>query len=174
MKKALLLCNTFLLVTLVCAPAWAQAQKPDAPTAVQDKAAAAKVVQLLEGSGHSYTKAKDNVWVIKFKGNQREEIPVIIIYAENMLILVSVVAEKAEIKVSPDMMQKLLKLNDHLDRVKVGIDNEDDDVFVRIDLSLRVVDEQEFKANLEQISAAADETYAALKPFLVAPKKTGQ
>jgi hypothetical protein len=156
-----------------CAPAWALTKKPSGPSA-QDKAASAKVVQLLEASGHSYTKAKDNVWVIKFKGNQREEIPVVIIYAENMLILVSVVAEKAEVKVTPDLMQKLLKLNDTLDRVKVGIDNKDGDVFVRIDLSLRVVDEQEFKANLEQISAAADETYAALKPFLLAPKKSGQ
>src|SRR5262245_3545020 len=120
MKKGFLLYNTLLLVALYCAPVWAQTQKMSGPPAAQDKAATAKVVQLLEASGHSYSKAKDNVWVIKFKGNQREEIPVIIIYAENMLILVSVVAEKAEVKVTPDLLQKLLKLNDHLDRVKVG------------------------------------------------------
>jgi hypothetical protein len=68
------------------------------------------------------------------------------------------------------MMKKLLSLNDDFDRVKVGIDG-DGDLFTRIDLSLRVVDTQELKTNLEHISGAVDQTYAAIKPYLVNTKK---
>ncbi|MBI1764456.1 MAG: YbjN domain-containing protein [Acidobacteria bacterium] len=161
-----------LLLTLVCAVAVpAQTNSQTATATAADKAAQAKVVQLLEASGQAYAKAKEGVWVVKFKGNQLPEISVVTIYSQGMLIFVSTAAEKAEIKTSPELLQKLLTLNDDLDRVKVGLDNKDGDIFVRIDLSLRVVDQQEFNANLDQISAAVDETYAALKPFLLAPKK---
>lgn len=157
------------LSLLLCCAVTAAAQTP-APSAA-DKAAHAKIVQLLEGSGHAYTKAKDGVWVVPFKGNNLAEISVITLYAENMLIFVATAASKTEVKLTPELLQKLLTLNDALDRVKVGIDKSDGDIFVRIDLSLRIVDAQEFKANLEQISAAVDETYAALKPFLLKPAK---
>jgi hypothetical protein len=68
------------------------------------------------------------------------------------------------------MMKKLLSLNDDFDRVKVGIDG-DGDLFNRIDLSLRVVDAQELKTNLEHISGSVDQTYAAIKPYLISAKK---
>jgi hypothetical protein len=148
-----------------------QQTAPPAASSATDKAASAKVLQLLESTGLGYTKAQGSVWVVKYKGEQLAEFPVIIIYSQDMLILVSVVAEKKDYKLTPELMQKLLGLNDDLDRVKVGIDKDDGDLFVRIDLTLRVVDETEFKANLDQISAAVDETYAALKPFLTTPKK---
>lgn len=172
MKKIVLFTAALLLTLLVSTETLAQTPAQGAkPASAADKAGATKTVQLLEASGYGYTKAQGNVWVIKFKGQQLAEFPVIVIYSENMLILVSVVAEKKDYKITPDLMQKLLALNDDLDRVKVGIDKDDGDLFVRIDLSLRVVDDQEFKANLDQISAAVDETYTVLKPFLVAPKK---
>jgi hypothetical protein len=170
MKKVLLFTCALLLTLLAATGAQAQTDKPAAPTAA-DKAATAKVLQLLESTGLGYSKAQENVWAIKYKGQQLAEFPVIVIYSQSMLIYVSVVAEKKDYKLTPELMQKLLALNDDFDRVKVGIDNDDGDIFVRIDQTLRVVDEQEFKANLEQISAAVDETYAVVKPFLVAPKK---
>lgn len=171
MKTFFLLPLALCLLLLGCVCASAQTGNQAAANPAADKAAQAKVVQLLEASGQAYAKAKEGVWVVKFKGNQLPEISVVTIYSQGMLIFVSTAAEKAEIKSSPEMLQKLLTLNDDLDRVKVGVDSEDGDVFVRIDLSLRVVDQQEFNANLDQISAAVDETYAALKPFLLAPKK---
>ena len=169
MKKTISL--AFVLM-LLCATI-ASAQTAAAPSAA-DKAATAKVVQLLEGSGHGYTKAKDGVWVVNFKGNQLPEFAVITIYSAGMLIFVATVAEKAEFKPAPELLQKLLNLNDSLDRVKIGINGKDGDAFVRIDLSLRVVDQTEFKTNLEQISAAVDETYVVVKPFLLAPKKAAK
>ena len=167
MKKNLLLVSALMLLCATVASA------QNAVPAAADKAAATKIVQLLEGSGHSYTKAKEGVWVIKYEGKQLSQFSVITIYAEGMIIFVATVAEKAEFKPAPDLLQKLLGLNDSLDRVKVGIDK-DGDVIVRIDLSLRVVDQPELNANLEQISAAVDETYAVVKPFLLAPKKAAK
>jgi Putative bacterial sensory transduction regulator len=161
-----------LVVTLLCATI-ASAQTAAAPAAA-DKAATAKIVQLLEGSGHGYTKAKDGVWVIKYEGKQLSEFAVVTLYAEGMVIFVATVAEKAEYKPAPELLQKLLHLNDNLDRVKVGIDDKDGEIFVRIDLTLRITDLEEFKANLEQISAAVDETYVVVKPFLLAPKKAAK
>ena len=167
MKKNLLLVSALMLLCATLASA-----QTAAPSAA-DKAATAKVVQLLEGSGHGYTKAKDGIWIVNFKGNQLPEFAVITIYSEGMLIFATTLAEKAEFKTTPELMQKLLNLNDSLDRVKVGL-NANGGAFVRIDLTLRVVDQTEFKANLEQVSAAVDETYAVLKPFLLAPKKAAK
>jgi hypothetical protein len=39
---------------------------------------------------------------------------------------------------------------------------------VRSDASVRLLDVEELKAQIEQVAAAADETYAALRPFLAA------
>ncbi|MFN0085585.1 MAG: YbjN domain-containing protein [Blastocatellia bacterium] len=135
-----------------------------------DKASAGKIVQMLEESGAGYAKASESVWVAKFKGNVREEIVVLVIGHENMLILSGDVVEKQGYKSSPELMMRLLRLNDEYDRVKVGI-GDDGEIFVRIDLSLRVVDAREFKENLDQISAAVDEIYGAIKPHLVPVKK---
>ncbi len=135
-----------------------------------DKASAGKIVQMLEESGAAYGKAGEAVWVAKFKGNQREEISVLVIGHENMLILSADVVEKAGYKSSPELLMRLLRLNDEYDRVKVGIGDEGE-VFVRIDLSIRVVDAKEFKENLDQISAAVDEIYGAIKQHLVPVKK---
>jgi len=48
--------------------------------------------------------------------------------------------------------------------VKIGIDN-DGDAFVRTDISIRILDKDALKAVIEQVAAAAEETYAAMKPY---------
>jgi hypothetical protein len=164
MKKQIAISFALIVLLSLATPAQAQ-QQPKL-----DKASAAKIIQLLEDSGHNYGKAAENVWTIRYRGNHLSDFSIIVIGHENMLILVGVVAEKKDFNAAPEMMKKLLSLNDELDRVKVGID-EEGDLFNRIDLSLRVVDAQEFKANLEQISSAVDQTYAAIKPYLVSAKK---
>lgn len=169
MKKQLLIFFAMVMLSAISAMAQTQSETPKL-----DKASASKIAQLLEESGHAYGKASANVWTVKFKGNNRDDISVIVIGHEGMLIMVSVVAEQKDFKASPELMMKLLRLNDDYDRLKVGIDD-DGDLFVRIDLSLRVVDAQEFKTNVEQISAAADEILNVVKPYLVSPdKKPGQ
>jgi hypothetical protein len=65
-------------------------------------------------------------------------------------------------------MATLLRLNAEIDYVKVGMDD-DGDAFVRIDLNARGLDQQEMKDNIEQLAAAADVVYAAIKPYLATP-----
>lgn len=139
-------------------------------TSAQDNSSAAKLARLLEESGDSYTKAADNVWTIAFKGKALPEFNVIATTGQDMLVLMAIVAKKKTLKVTPKMLQKLLRLNEDLDRVKIGID-QSGDVFVRVDLSVRTVDAQEFKENIEQLAAATDEVFAAMKPFITIVKK---
>lgn len=162
MKKLFSIFISLALLTLLVVSALAQEKK-----IVLDKASATKIVQMLEDSGHVYGKAADNVWSVKFRGNTLDDIAVVTIGHEGLLILVAVVAEKKDFKASPELLMKVARLNDDYDRIKVGIDK-DGDLFVRVDLTLRVTDSQEFKMNVEQVSAAADEISAAIKPFMVA------
>ncbi|MEO7658203.1 MAG: YbjN domain-containing protein [Pyrinomonadaceae bacterium] len=136
----------------------------------QDKSSPAKLARLLEESGNSYTKVADNIWTIAFKGKTLPEFNVVASTEQGLLFLIAIVAEKKTLKVTPPMLQKLLALNADFDRVKIGIDKEGD-VFARTDLSVRTVDAQELKENIEQLAAATDETFAAIKPFITIVKK---
>jgi len=51
----------------------------------------------------------------------------------------------------------------------VGIDK-DGDVFVRVDLSIRVLDKDEMTVNVDQVAATADEVFKGLKPNLAVAK----
>ena len=128
-----------------------------------------KIARLLEDSGYPYAKAADNVWSIPFKGKALPNFLLVASVEKDILVLFVVVAEKKDLKVTPELMQRMLKLNGDLDRVKIGFDK-DGDAFVRVDLSVRVVDLQEFKENVDQVGAAADEVYTAIKPFTI-PRK---
>jgi putative sensory transduction regulator len=138
------------------------------PAIAQDKQSA-KIAQLLEGSGYSYTKAADSVWTIPFQGNALPKFNVVASTQNDVLVLFVIVAEQKNLRVTPELMQRMLKLNGDLDRVKIGIDK-DGDAFVRIDLSVRILDSQELKGNIKQVAAATDEVFTAIKPFITAPK----
>lgn len=125
----------------------------------------ALIARLLDQSGYSFTKAADGVWTIAFRGKALPQFNVVATTQQDIVVLFVIVAGKKELSATPEVMAKLLKLNGDLDRVKVGIDG-DGDTFVRVDLSARVVDLQEFKANVEQVAAAADEVYGAIKPHI--------
>lgn len=174
MKKQFLFASALLftccLMMVLASTVWAQ---PAQQEPALNKAVASKIVQMLEESGHSYAKASGNVWTVKFKGNNLQDVNVIVVGTDTMLVLVSVLAEKQEFKTTPESLTKLLRLNDDYDRVKVCIDD-DGSVILRVDITMRITDAKEFKENVEQMSAATDEIYAVIKPFLVVPKKTGK
>ena len=153
----------FVPVLLLCLQAFPQ------PANAQDKSSPTRISQLLEESGYPYTKAADSVWTIPFEGKALFKFNVVVSTQQNILVLFAIVAEKKKLRVTPEMMQRLLRLNSELDRVKIGIDDQGD-AFVRVDLSIRVLDSQELKANIEQVAAAADEVFAAIKPFITIAK----
>lgn len=131
---------------------------------------ATKVNELLTQSGYEIKRASENVWLIPFKGESLKEFTVILSTSGdgNLLVVFVVVAEKKNIKGTADLWLRMLRFNDELDRVKVGVDG-DADAFVRIDLATRTLDLDELKANIHQVAAAADEVHAAIEPYLAAP-----
>jgi hypothetical protein len=145
---------------------YAQHQKePGAPT----KSTLAKIAQLLDQSGYTYTKAGANVWTVKFKGKALSDFNVLIAGNESLLVVSVDVAEKKNLKGnSPEMMYKLLKFNFVADFVKIGLDD-DDDLFVRADLTTRTLDLQELKDVVDQVAVAADQVYTTVRPFMTAP-----
>ncbi|MGD9590349.1 MAG: YbjN domain-containing protein [Pyrinomonadaceae bacterium] len=128
-----------------------------------------KVARVINETGFNFTKAGDGVWTIPFEGKVQKDITVVISVSEDLLTLFSIVAVKKDFKPTPELHQKLLRFNDDLDRVKVGIDK-DGDIFVRIDLSIRNLDKDELKVNIDQAAAAADEVFKAVKPTFVKTK----
>ncbi|MGD9564124.1 MAG: YbjN domain-containing protein [Pyrinomonadaceae bacterium] len=138
-------------------------------TAAGQESHAQRAARVLNETGLSFTKAGENIWTVPFEGKTQKDIIIVISVSDDMLSLFSLIAKKKELKTTPEMLQKLLRFNDDFDRVKVGIDK-DGDVFVRIDTSIRVLDKEELKANIDQAAAAADEVYKGLRPHLAVAK----
>jgi hypothetical protein len=125
----------------------------------------AKIEQWLKQSGLTYTKAGDNVWLVKSKGNALQEFNTLVAAYEGVVVIGVVMANKKELKMSQDLLFKILKLNHDVDFIKIGFDN-DDDLFVRLERKVRTLDLEEFKACYTEVTAAADRLYTEVKPFL--------
>jgi hypothetical protein len=170
MKKhtSLLITALALLLALqnVSAQKAGQAQPKAEPKAAKSPP---RMLEILEASGYSYTKAKDNVWTIPFQGKTLAQFNVFVALSSNLVVIGAVPVEKKNLNVTPELMRKLLQFNEDLDRVKVGID-EEGDLFIRVDSSLRVMDAEEFKAIVEQVAAATDVVYSGIRQF-VTPEK---
>jgi hypothetical protein len=143
-------------------------QGPSIAAQAQGKSSA-RVAGLLEDSGYAYTKAADSVWAIAFEGKSLSQFNVVASAHEEILVLFTVVAEKKNLKLTPELTQRLLQLNGELDRVKIGLDK-DGDLFVRVDLSIRVLDTREMKENVEQVAAATDVVFSAVRPSIINSK----
>jgi hypothetical protein len=128
---------------------------------------AAKVGQFLEQFGGTYTKAAEAVWVVPFEGKALSKFDVFVATSSdsNLAIIGVTVAKKKNLKLSQDLLLRLLKYNHSADYVKVGFDD-DEDLFVRAELNAKTMDFASFKEVLEQVGAAADELYAQIKPNL--------
>ena len=135
------------------------------PQVKTDPQVVARMAQILERSGYAYKKAKDNIWVVTFKGKSLAEINVLVTTVENLIVMGVVIAEKDAMKVSPEMMFKLLHLAHDIDRVKIGFDD-DNDLFLRSEVTTKCFELADFKAFMEQISLGADRVHAAITPYL--------
>ncbi|HYL20740.1 MAG TPA: YbjN domain-containing protein [Gemmatimonadales bacterium] len=137
----------------------ARAQAPSTPSYVP------KVARLLDGSGFPYVKRADSVWTIEFHRENLKTFQAIIAPGGDLLVTFVIMAKNAQLNVTPEFMNTLLHLNHELDYVKVGLDN-DGDLFVRCDLALRILDEQEFKHAIGQLAASADQAYGRVNSFI--------
>ena len=143
-----------------------------APASVQAQtspAEEARVSALLSAAKIKFAKhssAKTAAWTINRRSAERGEFQVVLTVKSDLLIVFVTVEQKARILRSPELDQKLLKMSYKFDFVKIGIDD-DDDVYVRIDTHLRLLDSAALVEIIEQVSRITDNVYVALKPHLV-------
>ena len=126
------------------------------------------VVALLEKSGHSYTKVSDSVWEVVFQGKNIKQIPVRVTLAENIMVTICKLADRKSLRLEPALLIKLMELNNDFDYVKLALT--EDMLYVRMDTSLRLLDSDELNHALTQVSAAAEETYPHIAPFVSTAK----
>lgn len=138
-------------------------------TAFGQDAHSAKITRLLNESKLTFTKQSETIWTTPFEGQNLKDIPVVMSVGGDILVIFALVAEKKDFNATPALMQKLLTANAEFDRAKIGVDKEGD-IFVRIDLSIRVLDAAELKTNIEQTSAVADQVFAYVQPSLIRKK----
>lgn len=163
MRRKLSAVILLMLMVALCQEVSAQSAQP------KPEAFATKVTRLLDEMGDSYTKVKDGVWSVPFNGKAMPDFNVVISGQSDLVVVFALLAEKKDLKVTPEMMRIMLRLNNDIDRVKVLIDD-DGDALIRIDLSLRTLDSKALKDNINQVAYATDEAYKALKQFITTPK----
>jgi uncharacterized protein with FMN-binding domain len=125
------------------------------------KSSQAKVLGLLEANGASYTKVRDGVWSVTYTGTHTQTIEVRVAVAEDLVVFVSCLADRSDFRVSPDLLGRFLEFNSDIDSVKLGFT--DDQVMIRLDMHVRLLDEKEWQYALEQVAAAMDEAVGRFK-----------
>jgi hypothetical protein len=139
----------------------AGAAEPSATTA-----SAAKITYLAKASGYAFTAKTDTVWYADWHGKTLKNFRVVLAVEGDLMVAFVTAATKPQFEVTPEFLQTLLKFNNSLDFVKVGLDR-DGDIFVRSDSSVRTLDAQAFKEVVDQVAASTDEVYAGIAPYLV-------
>ena len=128
-----------------------------------------RVNALLAAAKYSATRVenpKQAVWTILRRGDQTGDYRVVVTVKDGMLITFVTVERKANIRKTPELVERILKMNFDYDYIKAGFDD-DEDAYVRIDARLRIVDADEFNAIVEQVSQTTQGLYSMLQPFLV-------
>lgn len=163
-----------LIVTLASSlPFSVCARSGQGEAKAQNTEAKAKVTRILGQSGYNFTKLDEAIWKLTFKGKDGSDTDVLAIVEQDILVVFTIIAERKDLRETPAMLNKLLLLNNDIDRVKVGF-NDKGTLFARIDSNIRILDVQEFKETVEQVAAATDEVFAAIKPFIAAPAKSAK
>ena len=147
-------------IGIVTAAAWLQAQTSPAEEARVSALLSAAKIKFVK-----HTSSKNAAWTIDRRGADRGEFQVVVTVKSDLLIVFVTVEQKARVQRTPELDQKLLKMSHKFDFAKIGIDA-DDDVFVRIDTHLRLLDSAALVEIVEQVSRVTDSVYLALKPHL--------
>lgn len=134
------------------------------PARAQGPKTPADLVILLEKSGHKYSKVDDNVWEIMYEGKKMASIPVRVTMVSGVLVTLAKLADRKNLRLDPALLTKMLELNNDFDYVELALASSM--LYVRMDSPLRLLDGAELNHVLEQVSAAADESYPAIKPFV--------
>jgi len=120
---------------------------------------------LLKQTGYPYNTHNPTTWSIDLTRKNLGKVRVILSTGSDILVTFVIVAKKAAIQKTPQMMDALLTANHDYDYTKVGLDK-DGDMFVRVDMPLRTVDASELKSIVDQVANASDEIYAKVARWI--------
>jgi len=139
-----------LCVGVVSQLAWAQSMGMDA---------------MLKQTGYTYNTHNPTTWSIDLTRKNLGKVRVILSTGSDILVTFVIVAKKAQIQKTPQLMDRLLTANHDYDYTKIGLDK-DGDLFVRIDMPLRTIDATELKSIIDQVANASDEIYAKVANWI--------
>jgi hypothetical protein len=120
---------------------------------------------MLKETGYAYTTHNPTTWSIDLTRKNLGKVKVILSTGSDILVTFVILAKKAAIQKTPQMMDTLLTANHDYDYTKIGLDK-DGDMFVRIDMPLRTVDATELKAIIDQVANASDEVYVKVATWI--------
>jgi len=128
------------------------------------------MAMLLDSSGRPYSKVREGVWEIDFTGDNVKRFPVRLAMADELVVVISKLADRKDLNLGPELLTKCLEMNHRMDSIKVALS--EDMLYVRMDVRWRTLDPAELKYVLDQVSAATDEISPQIKPYFApAPAK---
>jgi hypothetical protein len=120
---------------------------------------------MLKQTGYEYTTHNATTWSIDLTRKNIGKIRVILSTGSDILVTFVIVAKKAAIQKTPQMMDALLTANNDYDYAKIGLDK-DGDLFVRVDTLLRTVDAPALKDVINQVANSSDELYPKISAWI--------
>jgi len=120
---------------------------------------------MLKQTGYPYTTHNPTTWSIDLTRKNLGKVKVILSTGSDILVTFVIVAKKAKIQKTPQLMDTLLTANHDYDYTKIGLDK-DGDMFVRVDMPLRTIDATELKSIIDQVANASDEVYAKVARWI--------
>ncbi len=133
------------------------------PIAHAAESAVERTQRVLSKTGFTYTKHGASTWTTEFDKKNLGKFRVIVSVRDYDAPLVTfvIVAKKANVNKTAELMDKLALANYEYDYAKIGLDN-DGDMFVRIDNNLRKIDAEQMKATINQVANASDELFGKI------------
>lgn len=144
-------------------PSKPMTSKPFPTKSAEQTASDAQVEILLGKSGLKAKRVADGVWVIRMVGKLLPYYQIVIASGPGYVLASVVIANKKNLKFDGEMGYRLLRLAHELNYIKVGFDN-GDDLFVRTELRLKMLDADEFRMMIDRLAGAADKAYEEASP----------
>lgn len=146
--------------------ALAQTGRPKANT--RGSGGSANIPALLERSKLNYSKIANNIWEIQFTGQNIKEFAMRIVSTDDLVLMMVKLADRKDVNASDKLMMKLLELNDKVDQVKFALSS--DILYARLEIHARLIDDQEFRYLIDQLSGGVDENFPAIRPYIAGSK----
>jgi hypothetical protein len=155
------------LVALLALPAFAVAQDNQQVS----PETAARIVRLIEDSGHRYSKVNSATWSVTFRGQHDNTVDVLVLCSKDSVYFLSVIADRNQIDENAAALRQLLTVNAQLpDSISLMRDG-DNDYVVQSRHMLKQLNGTSFKKAVDAIAGAADDAYGGIKALIDVPTK---